>query len=262
MVIRRIREHVAAQNWFAVGIDLAIVVAGVFLGTQVSGWNEQRIEAEQARDYRARLIAEVEFNSRQFATQAAYYRQAQAYGRQALAALVGGPRLSDRDFLIAAYQLSQTDTTPAKTYIFDEMTANGMVTRVGDAPLQQAASDYYLGLTASNRILAETYPYRDLIRAVMPYDIQKNIRRVCGDREVRLDGRLVGVAVVVPCPLEIDPVKAAAAARQVRAAPRLVAEMTRYIGSLDEKLDQLGPGVDYSGTLRRALAASGSARSP
>ena len=27
MVIRRIREHVAAQNWFAVMIDLAIVVA-------------------------------------------------------------------------------------------------------------------------------------------------------------------------------------------------------------------------------------------
>ena len=33
MVIRRIREHVGAHNWFAVGVDLAIVVAGVFLGT-------------------------------------------------------------------------------------------------------------------------------------------------------------------------------------------------------------------------------------
>ena len=32
MVFRRIREHVAAQNWFAVGIDLAIVFIGVFLG--------------------------------------------------------------------------------------------------------------------------------------------------------------------------------------------------------------------------------------
>ena len=44
MVIRRIREHVTTHNWFAVAIDLAIVVAGVFLGTQVSNWNESRLE--------------------------------------------------------------------------------------------------------------------------------------------------------------------------------------------------------------------------
>ena len=36
MVIRRIREHVAAQNWFAVGIDVVIVVVGVVVGTQVN----------------------------------------------------------------------------------------------------------------------------------------------------------------------------------------------------------------------------------
>ena len=31
MIVRRIREHVAHHNWFAVGIDLAIVIVGVFL---------------------------------------------------------------------------------------------------------------------------------------------------------------------------------------------------------------------------------------
>ena len=74
MVIRRIREHVAAQNWFAVAIDLCIVVAGVFIANQVSDWNAARAEAEQAQSYRERLIEELDFNSLQFATQAAYYR--------------------------------------------------------------------------------------------------------------------------------------------------------------------------------------------
>ena len=41
-MIRRIREHVAHHNWFAVAIDLAIVVIGVFLGTQASNWNQTR----------------------------------------------------------------------------------------------------------------------------------------------------------------------------------------------------------------------------
>ena len=119
--------------------------------------------------------------------------------------------------------------------------------------IQQAASDYYLGFNASNRILAETYPYRSLIREVMPYDVQKRIRDMCGDREVRREGRLVGVKLVVPCPVQLDPAAAAAAVRTVRSAPRMVEEMTRYIASLDEKLDQLEPGVDYSRQMRREL---------
>jgi len=47
MVIRRIRDHVADQNWFAVAVDLGIVVAGVFLGTQVSNWNASRQDRDK-----------------------------------------------------------------------------------------------------------------------------------------------------------------------------------------------------------------------
>lgn len=262
MVIRRIRDHVAAQNWFAVGIDLAIVVLGVLIATQVSIWNERRIEAEQAKSYRERLVDELEFNTRQFQTQTAYYRRGSDYGQQALAALSGKAPLADRDFLIAAYQLSQTDTTPAKSYIYDEMTANGMVTRIGDAKLQQQVSDYYLGLDASNRILAADYPYRTLIRTVMPYDVQKKIRDACGDRVVRFKDRLIGVQLVVPCPVMLDPAAAAAAVKTVRATPRLVEEMTRYLGSLDEKLDQLEPGGEYSKLLRNQLVRPAARHAP
>ena len=62
MVIRRIRAHVTAHNWFAVGIDLVIVVAGVFLGTQANNWNEARLEREQGRSYRERLIEDLRSN--------------------------------------------------------------------------------------------------------------------------------------------------------------------------------------------------------
>ena len=45
MLLRRITEHVRAQNWFAVGIDFVIVVVGVFIGIQVSNWNDKRLIA-------------------------------------------------------------------------------------------------------------------------------------------------------------------------------------------------------------------------
>ncbi len=42
MLLRRVTEHVKAQNWFAVGIDFLIVVVGVFIGIQVANWNDAR----------------------------------------------------------------------------------------------------------------------------------------------------------------------------------------------------------------------------
>ena len=32
MILRRITQHIKAQNWFAVGLDYVIVVVGVFIG--------------------------------------------------------------------------------------------------------------------------------------------------------------------------------------------------------------------------------------
>ncbi len=58
MLLRRITEHVKAQNWFAVGIDFVIVVIGVFIGIQVANWNEARVDRTQEREIVLQLIAE------------------------------------------------------------------------------------------------------------------------------------------------------------------------------------------------------------
>ncbi len=48
MILRQLTEHVKAQNWFAVAIDFVIVVAGVFVGVQVSNWNDAAGERRRA----------------------------------------------------------------------------------------------------------------------------------------------------------------------------------------------------------------------
>ena len=42
MLLRSVTRHVRQQNWTAICIDLVIVVVGVFIGIQVSNWNEER----------------------------------------------------------------------------------------------------------------------------------------------------------------------------------------------------------------------------
>ena len=43
-------------NWFAVAIDLLILVAGVFLGIQAANWNEYRRERVEERRYYAQIL--------------------------------------------------------------------------------------------------------------------------------------------------------------------------------------------------------------
>lgn len=253
MVIRRIREHVAAQNWFAVAIDLGIVVLGVLIATQVNSWNEARIEAEQSRSYRARLIGELDFNARQYHQQISYYRQVRGHGLAVLAALDGRTRLSPRDFLIDAYQASQIDATPAKTYIYNEMVSAGLVDRLGDETLQELASDYYLSIEANNRSFLEIFPYRTIIRRIMPYALQEPIRSQCGDIFLLYRQRVTGVRLPGRCTATIDPAKAAAGVQIIREEPSLALELTRYLASTDEKLFVLTEDLRLTRNFKRKL---------
>ena len=253
MVIRRIRGHVATHNWFAVGIDLAIVMLGVFLGIQASNWNESRIEAEEGRSYRARLIAELDFNTRQHRQQSAYYRQVLGHGLAALQSLRSDKIGDPSQFLIDAVQLTQVDTSPGKSYIYNEMISSGLVNRLGDEAVQQAASDYYIQVSENDRALLHGHPFRDIVRGIVPYSIQGDIQVNCGDRNVYHGKRIVGVRLPDPCPVRLDPSLAAESARQVRNEPGIERELTRYLGSIHEKLGSLDDTLNLASQLRTSL---------
>lgn len=253
MVIRRIREHVADHNWFAVGVDLGIVVLGVLIATQVSNWNENRLEAVKASSYRTRLLDELDFNQRQFRAQVAYYSAVRGHGLAALAIMDNKQAGTPRDYVIHAYQLSQVDTNAPKSYIYDEMTSAGLVDLLGDETTQAMASDYYLTLATNDRTLKDVFPYRSTIRSLMPFAIQKAIRRMCGDRNVVHRDRIVGVMLPKECPAEIAATDAATATTIIQSVPGLHMEMTRYIASIDEKVDLMSLNLQLTAQFRDRL---------
>lgn len=59
MILRRVISHFRNQEWTAIGIDFVIVVIGVFVGIQVSNWNEARNERRAERQLIERLDGEI-----------------------------------------------------------------------------------------------------------------------------------------------------------------------------------------------------------
>ena len=57
MILRRVVEQLKHQHWAAIAIDLVIVVLGVFIGMQVSNWNEERETRQRAAVFSERRFS-------------------------------------------------------------------------------------------------------------------------------------------------------------------------------------------------------------
>lgn len=60
MLLRRFSKHVTDQNWIAVWLDVVVVVVGIFLGMQVTEWNDARKEMAKESIYLDRLALDLE----------------------------------------------------------------------------------------------------------------------------------------------------------------------------------------------------------
>ena len=253
MVIRRIRHHVETHNWFAVTIDLAIVVVGVFLGAQANSWNERRLEHDQSISYRSRLVDELDFNARQFAQQVSYYEQVRGHALATLAALEARSSQPGEALLVDAYQSTQIDITPGKHFIYDEMVSSGLVDRLGSEKVQAKASDYYLVNAAVEATFNVVPPYRALMRSLIPHAAQAKIRAQCGDIDVTHEGRLIGSRLPDKCDVSLDPEVIATGVANIRREPRMHTELNRYLSWLNEKIESLRLSVKQTKRLTQDL---------
>jgi hypothetical protein len=60
MILSSVTKHVKDQNWFAVWIDLLIVIVGVFIGIQVANWNKSPVDEARAGSYLERIVQDLD----------------------------------------------------------------------------------------------------------------------------------------------------------------------------------------------------------
>ena len=254
MVIRRIREHVAAQNWFAVGIDLAIVVVGVLIATQANNWNEARLERDRAEAYRAQLVEDLRANERMMQDKQAYYQAVLDHATAALEAFdKPAPQLGEA-FLVDASQATQISSARAKRFTYDALIAAGDLELLGK--LGDRIGDYYVALDNTAYLTSQYPPYRERFRREIPYDVELPIRQHCSDI-TRQDRRgYFHSSLPSTCTLGLDKALVARGVARLRMAPELDRDLSRYVFFLRQVIGFLKGGEERARELRQIIERS------
>jgi len=237
MIFKRATAKLRAQDWTAITIELLIVIVGVFVGIWVANWNQERVQKRETREMLLQLKPELQGLQELSASARDYYAVTGSYADTAFAGWDRDPRVSDEQFVIAAYQASQiygfNNNGASWALIFGANELRNIEDLKVREPLTRLMTFDYSTLNFPSVATR----YRDQVREVIPDDIQQQIRAACGDK-FKADRRRF--ALTVPCPLHLAPHEAASAAaslRQHTELPRLLRLHRATIATYDTNLD-------------------------
>ena len=230
MIYKRVAARLRAQDWLAITIEVGIVIVGVFIGTQVSNWNQERLEKRETQRMLAQLNPQIQAMNTYFSTARDYYATTRAYASTAIAGWRRDPKVSDADFVIAAYQASQIYTLGTNSSAWSTILAADQLRNIDDRSLRANLSilmsaDY----SQFDRPAVDT-PYRQNVRRIIPIEIQEAIRERCGDQQSP-DKFFVSI-LPARCDLNISPPLAARAAALLRAHPELMEDLQWHTAAI------------------------------
>lgn len=223
MIYKRFAANLRAQNWFAIGIELAIVVIGVFLGTQVSNWNQARLEKRATErmieELKPGLSSFIDF----FETAKTYYAITGDYADTAFAGWEANPKISDEQFVISAYQASQVYTFGVNAVNWTRVFGGDQLANISDPELRRGLANLMtLNFDMIDMPAVDT-PYRQNVRQVIPEDIQDAVRARCGDAII--PDKPLTQQLPANCDLDFPASRWASAAATLRSEPDLARQL-------------------------------------
>lgn len=222
-------------SWPKIVGETLIIIVGVFLGIQSSNWNDHRIDRAETAAVLRDLKPELKNMIFNFGALADYYVVTRRYGDTAFAGWRGDSQVSDRAFVIAAYQASQNTFTGLNNGSWSEIFGSD---RLRSLEGQQLRDELAALMTTDYSSLEKELftDYREQVRKVIPEDIQDAIRARCGDQRV---GRLGYIRLPPTCELDLPEESFVTAARALRAHPELVGELRWHFAAVASYVDNI-----------------------
>lgn len=145
MLLRRVIEHVRAQNWTAVGIDFVIVVVGILLAMQISEWSQARQDRVRERAYLARMAAELQQSFQDIEASIEIAQEREALGRLLIDSVDDEEpvRADPGRYLLALLKGGYTYSPEIRSHAFDELRSSGDLGLIKDKALLVAITEFY-----------------------------------------------------------------------------------------------------------------------
>lgn len=222
MIFRRFLQRFSQQQWGAIVTELAIVIIGVFIGMQVSNWNEERETNQRAAVFTARLTDDLRKEAWGYENVIEYNRETNVNQRRVLDAMVGKATLSDEQFMISAYRATQYIYNVRFRSTYDELVSTGNIGLVADENLRGTAiAIFTTPLLDQITQAARDSEYRSLFRATVPAEVQAALLARCGDHYATvLDYASIRDSIDYPCTLGLPAEDVRAAVATLKAMPR------------------------------------------
>ena len=241
MILRRLARNLKQQNWTAIWIEFILLVAGVFLGIQVSNWNEQRETNQKAAVFTERLKADLRKEDWGYLLMVDYNRQVLANANRVVDALEGKADMPDEALLVSAYRATQYKQRVRRRSTYDELTSTGTIGLIRDARLRDTAIRLYniVTLEVTAREGLESH-YREAFRMTVPNEVQRTLARQCGDHII-LPGNYAAIPGVLdyPCRTGLSDQAIADAAAALRANPELLPYLRLRVADLETRIADL-----------------------
>ncbi len=225
MIYKRVAARLRAQDWVAITIELIIVVVGVFIGILVANWNLDRAENRDIENLLVQMRPELARAERNSDAQRAYFVVTRKYAQVALAGWAGDPRVSDRDFVVSAYQASQIVGSTRDGQSYAMMLGGDQVRKIADPMLRSSLMRLMSFNYEPVSLTALQTRYRDHVRELIPDSIQEVIRAQCGDT----GSRDTMISLPTSCSAELPQTDVARGAAILRAHPELAEELQLHL---------------------------------
>jgi hypothetical protein len=241
MIGRRVIGHLKNQHWTAFGVELVIVVLGIFIGLQVSNWNQGRTVDQQAAKFAERLKSDLREEDWAYQLQITYNREVLANAQRAASALEGTTTMSDESLLICAYRATQYKQRLRRRSTYDELISTGTIGLIRDQTLRDTAMRVYNMPTIDNTVREGMQSrFREAFRMSVPNDVQRALAKQCGDHYIETgDYAAIAGSLDYTCTTGLPEQAIGEAAKALRSNPNLLPALRLRIADIETRIVDL-----------------------
>jgi len=251
MILRRLATALRQQDWFTVMVEILIVVLGVFIGIQVSNWNDARIDHGRAAAYLERIDQDLDADLATLADRKNFWRQVSRYGETGLRYAQTGmaDEASHWNVLLAFFQASQVAEFITTQATYDELRSAGDLELISNLDVRNELASYY-NFGAAPTVI-ERPAYREHVRGIIPMNIQAYIWNSC------YESNATGFQRMLDCASPVDDDQARAVVDTLAGNVLLMEQLRYWMSTMHVAQLIANDRVAAATALQRMIAAEG-----